>query len=474
MTLPFGIDISKYQFSSDGTQKPDFDKVNATCDFVAVRAGISWGYTDPWFAYSWEHITKPRLAYHVVYPGESAIRQMERFLRIVDPDEHDWLVLDAELDHGYSKARITQTLSDCIEHLFGATGRYPIIYSRALWINQFVDVADLPPLDWWLAHYLWRRPSPLFTPEKDPPPALPRGVNNWLIHQTGERGNGSAVGVASHYVDTNRWNGTQAELLAYFGLADGYEPLPPEPEPPEVQEPLFQARVVTIKPNRLRTRYTPEISSTNIRPEPDWYKSGRVVSVYETKPDWYRTAVETWASSEWMQRLDYQEPPTLIDIPPLWQQDPRWKTILLGYSKTMTIGGWGCLIVTLAMRLGITPEEVNDRLKAVGGFTGANVYWQMVQVAFPQLTDFEYIECYWTPAPLDRIDSRLAEGIPVHVHVDLYNETASMEQHWVLLVGKNDDDYVMNDPWTGKQGSFREVYGDPARWIFRIASWRKQ
>jgi hypothetical protein len=171
--------------------------------------------------------------------------------------------------------------------------------------------------------------------------------------------------------------------------------------------------------------------------------------------------------------LDYQEPPTLIDIAPLWQKDPRWKNILLGYSKTRTIGGWGCLIVTLAMRLGITPEEVNDRLKAVGGFTGANVYWQMVQVAFPHLTDFQYIECYWTLAPLDRIDSRLAEGIPVHVHVDLYNETASMEQHWVLIIGKSGDDYVMNDPWTGRQGSFREAYGDPARWIFRVASWRK-
>ena len=72
------------------------------------------------------------------------------------------------------------------------------------------------------------------------------------------------------------------------------------------------------------------------------------------------------------------------------------------------------------------------------------------------------------PAPLDRIDSRLAEGIPVHVHVDLYNETASMEQHWVLIIGKSGDDYVMNDPWTGKQGSFRASYGDPARWIFRV------
>ena len=82
--LPFGIDISRYQYSSDGSQKPNFDLMNATCDFVAVRAGISWGYTDPWFAYSWAHITKPRLAYHVIYLGECWAAS-NHFLNIVQP-----------------------------------------------------------------------------------------------------------------------------------------------------------------------------------------------------------------------------------------------------------------------------------------------------------------------------------------------------------------------------------------------------
>ena len=88
MTLPFGIDISKYQYSSDGKQKPNFDTINATCDFVAVRAGISWGYTDPWFAYSWAHILKPRLAYHVIYPGEDAGRQVGLAQQSQDPGGH--------------------------------------------------------------------------------------------------------------------------------------------------------------------------------------------------------------------------------------------------------------------------------------------------------------------------------------------------------------------------------------------------
>ena len=50
--FPLGVDISAYQYSSDGKRKPNFDIINAKCEFVAVRAGISWGYQDKWFRYS--------------------------------------------------------------------------------------------------------------------------------------------------------------------------------------------------------------------------------------------------------------------------------------------------------------------------------------------------------------------------------------------------------------------------------------
>ena len=473
--LPFGIDLSRYQYSSDGKQKPDFDKINATCDFVAVRAGISWGYADPWFKYSWDHIEKPRLAYHVVYPGEWASRQMAHFLDIVKPKEHDRLVLDMELDHGYSKARITGTLLDCLDFILANTGRYPIIYSRASWIDQFVDVSALPSnLDWWLAGYRKRLPAPLYTPEKTPPPALPKGVTNWLVHQTAERGNGGAVGVVSHYVDTNRWNGTKEQMLAYFGLAEMPEPpTPPEPEPPEEpEEPvkLFDARVVTTPPNRLRTRYTP---AGKEHPEAHWLQSGAVVPVYEMHPTgWWRVGYQTWASAEWMQRLDYTPPASIIDIPPLCQKDPRWKDIKLGNSN-LTIGSDGCLVTCFAMVLGVTPAEFNARMKAVGGFTGARIYWQMVKKAYPNSEYLKYLECYYTPAPLHEIDALLEQEVAVMAHVDYNPKTTFIDQHWVLIIGKNGDDYIINDPIDGVTGSFREKYGDPSRWIFRIAAYRR-
>lgn len=218
--LPLGIDISRFNYSADGSKKPDFEKVKQTCSFVAIRAGISWGYADPWFSYSWENCKgMNRLAYHVPYFGEDPASQMDNLFKIVG-DKADWahdrLVLDCELVHSCSKAQITYTTNQCLRLCKARTGMLPIIYSRAGWVNENMVVADMPKVDWWLAQYRLANPYPLYTPEKTPPPLLPNGVTDWLIHQTGEKYNGASVGVASYYVDSNRWNGDLMSLLQYF------------------------------------------------------------------------------------------------------------------------------------------------------------------------------------------------------------------------------------------------------------------
>ena len=225
MEKAFGIDISRYNYSADGSKKPDFDRVKRKTSFVAVRAGISWGYADPWFSYSWENLKGTnRLAYHVPYFGESAQAQADNIFKIVSGDwVHDRLVIDAELDHGLSKYQITKTTNELLKICKARTGMYPIIYSRANWIDAHLNVADLPDIDWWLANYLWPRPYPLYTPEHPGPPAMPKGVTKWLIHQTGERYSGSEVGVASYYVDSNRWNGDVGDVMDYFNANE-----PPE------------------------------------------------------------------------------------------------------------------------------------------------------------------------------------------------------------------------------------------------------
>lgn len=74
--------------------------------------------------------------------------------------------------------------------------------------------------------------------------------------------------------------------------------------------------------------------------------------------------------------------------------------------------------------------------------------------------------------PLGRPDTKRnpASGIPVIVKVDYYPGGA-VQQHWITLCGKQDDDYIAADPISGTRILFREKYGDPARYIFRVVTY---
>ena len=284
-------------------------------------------------------------------------------------------------------------------------------------------------------------------------PLLPTGWDSWWIWQYSSTGRLNGY---SGSLDMSRFYGDDADFAEWIGE--------------EAPVKLFDAKVITERPNRLRTRYTP---AGNLRPEADWLQSGAVVPVHETHPTgWWRVGYETWASAEWMQRLDFKPPASIIDIPPLCQKDPRWKDIKLGNSN-LTIGSDGCLVTCFAMVLGVTPAEFNARMKAVGGFTGARIYWQMVKKAYPNSEYLKYLECYYTPAPLHEIDALLEQGVAIMAHVDYNPKTTFIDQHWVLIIGKNGNDYIINDPIDGKRIGFRERYGDPTRWIFRIAAYRR-
>lgn len=472
MTLPFGIDISSYQYSQDGTVKPDFAKMNSTCDFVAVRAGISWGYTDRWFAHSWANITVPRLAYHVVYPNEDAKRQMIHFTNIVqsqlqDPAEesHIAYVLDMELDHGAGKAKITDTLNKCIDTLNTLTGEYPIIYSRASWINAYLDVTQLPPVNWWLAQYRYALPYPQYTPEAVSPPTLPKNVSSWLMHQTGEKGNGSAVGVASYYVDTDRWNGTKEQLLAFFGLTEQPEP---EPEPPDLGTPIGEGVVITSVGVRLHVRHAP--AGTHM----DWLDSGDYVKIYEVfggVTKWYRIGIDRWVSAEWVRLITPQVPASIT-----WryydalfsQRDVRWKDETLGTKST--IGAHGCLLTCCAMVCQSfgeveNPSSLNWLMTLNDGYFDGNLWlWDKLSKIYP---DMKFETPVYKPTD-DQIINALKDSCLPILHVDFDDTTPLEEMHWVLAIGYAGNDILITDPWTGTIENLHERYGNVLRYaIYR-------
>ena len=73
----------------------------------------------------------------------------------------------------------------------------------------------------------------------------------------------------------------------------------------------------------------------------------------------------------------------------LYQNDDKWRYTKLGNSNE-TIWGWGCLFISVTMMLNgmgysETPETVNEKMKAHGGFQGAFFIPSIVPYVFPNV-----------------------------------------------------------------------------------------
>jgi Peptidase_C39 like family len=137
-------------------------------------------------------------------------------------------------------------------------------------------------------------------------------------------------------------------------------------------------------------------------------------------------------------------------IEPLSQMDPRWKDRPLG-QNTVTIGKYGCLLTSLAMVANYygaseTPDSLNDKMKAAGGFQEALVIPAVMPRAVPGTRYVKYVQSENQPAPLVEIDASLAAGKPVIVEVD-YSPAPGLQNHWIVLYAKQGDDYLIRDPW---------------------------
>ena len=129
-------------------------------------------------------------------------------------------------------------------------------------------------------------------------------------------------------------------------------------------------------------------------------------------------------------------------VPYYLQNDPSWATDTIGGSGE-SMGAAGCTVACIAMGVSalgtpMDPQEVCTRLKRVGGFTGSGqVIWSAVKeitggavrVELPSLSH-------------GVIDRELSEGRPVIAKIML-SETVP---HWVLIVAKDAQEYLVMDP----------------------------
>jgi hypothetical protein len=136
----------------------------------------------------------------------------------------------------------------------------------------------------------------------------------------------------------------------------------------------------------------------------------------------------------------------------LSQQDPKWKSDLLGFGDPGdTIGYIGCALTATAMLLSghgyaETPKSLNQKLKNVGGFVSAAIVWGAVSKIHPNVTLKAFIPCANSDAPLAQIDAAIAAGQPAIVQVDR-SPASGIQTHWVVLYKRDGDDYLMLDPW---------------------------
>lgn len=178
------------------------------------------------------------------------------------------------------------------------------------------------------------------------------------------------------------------------------------------------------------------------------YTSSGRLNGYPSNLDMNRVDDNKW--------LLHNEEPEVIEplkINLMSQKDSRWASNKLGTSS-VTIGSYGCLITSVAMVCDYygkktNPAKINQALIDVNGYANENLLiFDKVETIYPDIVvDWEY---FLSSPPTSMIDQALKNDIPVIIQVDYNTNTPELEQHWVVVVGKDDKGYLIADPIDGQ------------------------
>jgi hypothetical protein len=169
-------------------------------------------------------------------------------------------------------------------------------------------------------------------------------------------------------------------------------------------------------------------------------------------------------------------PPAILKPPTLWQADPKWASMKLGYSDR-TIKSDGCLFMChlalyqLALGRDVTPAELDAELKSRGKFEGPfrNYLrpWSSVKQTFGDVVRWhgsmpETKPPLTTPrwhALIDWLISDLNNF--AFIKLDFDRLTAGNQNHFVLAYGIDGrGDILCIDPAFGVAGTLRADGGE--------------
>lgn len=165
-----------------------------------------------------------------------------------------------------------------------------------------------------------------------------------------------------------------------------------------------------------------------------------------------------------------------IKLPKTYSQnDPAWKNQPLGTNGS--IGQYGCLVTCAAMAATYfgheeTPASLNDFLTRNNGYANGNLYvWNAVAKKY---TDMIYQGIVKTPEALtapqmDTVRGIIDQKFPVFVKIDVLPTTSKLDEHWVLAVDYDGDDFIIQDPWDGAKKRITSWGVAPQKLIYAYA-----
>lgn len=123
-----------------------------------------------------------------------------------------------------------------------------------------------------------------------------------------------------------------------------------------------------------------------------------------------------------------------------------------------------------------TPDAVNTLLKNNGGFVagGGNFIWSKCSVlGLSQVYQSPYYADAVSSQGLTKMRSLLDEGRPLVCHIDFDPRDPDDDQHWILVMGYDENDvFWAYDPWTGTLISL-DVYGGVKRAVLEYRAYDK-
>jgi len=161
----------------------------------------------------------------------------------------------------------------------------------------------------------------------------------------------------------------------------------------------------------------------------------------------------------------------MFDLPRMSQRDPKWSDREL-VDSGLTIGGWGCTLTSACMAASafgveIAPDELTDRMNAIGGFdTWGNLNWLKLAESLGLTFGYRWATDLDAGSGHERIAEGLAWkkvaelqdwGVPCLLFIDTNRD--ERPNHWLCSWNVIGDTRRAIDPWTGQDVAVHDLYG---------------